>query len=197
MHSNFFVLRSLKTIMKILLKINIIYFSRNYFNYEINSINDNSSIKKKFFFLKKKIFIFPKKKNLHFRFIFAFKINFFRTTNICTNENDSLEYKQFRSTQNIFISISNPMQLTCTHWPRLYRGRKSFNGCSFPIDNSNPLFANATFFLSLLFCPDKTTITIFIWTFQSWWRCNRWNCRSVKRFHPTWIISLCLFRNCT
>lgn len=122
MHSNFFVLRSLKTIMKIFLKINIIYFSRNYFNYEINSINDNSSIKKKFFFLKKKIFIFPKKKNLHFRFIFAFKIfrfifaiNFFRTINICTNENDSLEYKQFRSTQNIFISISNPMQLTCTH----------------------------------------------------------------------------------
>lgn len=39
------------------------------------------------------------------------------------------------------------MQLTCTRWPRLYRGRKSFNGSS-PIDNSNPLFANAIFFFS-------------------------------------------------
>lgn len=56
-----------------------------------------------------------------------------------------------------------PTQLTCTRWPRLYRGRKSFNGCSSPIDNSNPLFANATFFcffiffsfFSLIFAPIK------------------------------------------
>lgn len=106
----------------------------------------------------KKNILFLKKKTKKFTFsIYLFIQNQFLSYHqfdTYINENDSLKYKQFRTTQNVFISISNPMQLTCTRWPRLYRGRKSFNGSS-PIDNSNPLFANAIFFFLSHFVPIK------------------------------------------